>query len=82
VKQTTMAAKGRAVMDLLGLDHSDTEFYLPSRLASHPAAWLVSIGGLLYDARTLPSEVQAELARCDLIPGILVPSGPTTPDPE
>ena len=36
VKQTTMAAKGRVVMDLLGLDHFDTEFCLPSRLASHP----------------------------------------------
>ena len=42
VKQTTMAAKGRTVMDLLGLDYTDTEFCLPSRLASHPTAWLVS----------------------------------------
>jgi hypothetical protein len=82
VKQTTMAAKGRVVMDLLGLDHFDTEFCLPSRMASHPTAWLVSIGGLLYDARTLPTEVQAELARRGLIPGILVPPGPKTPDPE
>jgi hypothetical protein len=45
VKQTTMAAKGRVVMDLLGLDHFGTEFCLPSRLASHPTAWLVTIGG-------------------------------------
>jgi hypothetical protein len=82
VKQTTMAAKGRVVMDLLGLDHFDTEFYLPSRMASHPTAWLVTIGGLLYDARTLPTEVQAELARRGLTPGVLVPPGPTTPDPE
>lgn len=82
VKQTTMAAKGRAVMDLLGLDHFDTEFCLPSRMASHPTAWLVSIDGLLYDARTLPTEVQAELARCGLIPGVLVPPGQTRPDPE
>jgi hypothetical protein len=80
VKQTTMAAKGRVVMDLLGMDHFDTEFCLPSRMASHPTAWLVSIGGLLYDARTLPTEVQAELARRGLIPGIVVPPGPTKPD--
>jgi len=72
-----MAAQGRVAMDLLGLDHFDTEFCLPSRLASHPTAWLVSIGGLLYDARTLPTEVQAELARRGLTPGILVPPGPT-----
>jgi hypothetical protein len=82
VKQTTMAAKGRVVMDLLGLDHFGTEFYLPSRLASHPTAWLVSIGGLLYDARTLPTEAQAELARRGLIPGVLHPPGQPTPDPE
>ncbi|HEY6795936.1 MAG TPA: DUF6398 domain-containing protein [Kineosporiaceae bacterium] len=81
VKQTTMANKGRVVMDLLGLDHFDTEFCLPSRLASHPTAWLVSIDGLPYDARTLPTEIQAELARRGLIPGILAPPRPTTPDP-
>jgi Domain of unknown function (DUF6398) len=81
VKQTTMATKGRSVMDLLGLDHFDTEFCLPSRLASHPTAWLVSINGLLYDARTLPVELQAECARRGLIPGTLLPSTPAPPDP-
>lgn len=30
----------------------------------------------------LPTEVQAELARRGLIPGILVPPGPVTLDPE
>jgi len=82
VKQTTMATKGRSVMDLLGLDHFDTEFCLPSRLASHPTAWWVTIDGLLYDARTLPIEIQAELARRGLIPGVLIPSTPTPPDLE
>jgi len=82
VKQATMANKGRVVMDLLGLDHFDTEFCLPSRLASHPTAWLITIDGLLYDARTLPPQIQAELARRRLIPGVLVPAGPTTPDPK
>ena len=73
VKQTTMAAKGRTVMDLLGLDYTDTEFCLPSRLASHPTAWLVSINGLIYDARALPLPIQAECARRGLIPGVLAP---------
>jgi hypothetical protein len=68
VKQATMAGKGRVVMDLLGLDHFDTEFCLPSRLASHPTAWWIAIDGQLYDARTLPIEIQAELARRGLIP--------------
>jgi hypothetical protein len=82
VKQTTMAAKGRVVMDLLGLDHFDTEFCLPSRLASHPTAWWIAIDGLLYDARTLPPQIQAELARRGLIPDVLIPSAPTPPNPE
>lgn len=73
VKQTTMAAKGRTVMDLLALNYTDTEFCLPSRLASHPTAWLVSINGLIYDARTLPLPIQAECARRGLIPGVLAP---------
>jgi len=71
-----MANKGRTVMDLLGLDHFDTEFCLPSRLATHPTAWWVTIDGLLYDARTLPVEIQAELARRGLIPGVLLPPEP------
>lgn len=58
-----MAAKGRTVMDLLALNDTDTEFCLPSRLASHPTAWLVSINGLIYDARVLPLPIQAECAR-------------------
>lgn len=82
VKQTTMTTKGRSVMDLLGLNHFNTEFCLPSRLASHPTAWLVSIDGLVYDARALPVEIQAECARRGLIPGVLLPPGPTPPDPE
>ena len=58
-----MAAKGRVMMDPFGLDHFDTEFCLPSRLASQPTAWLITIDGLLNDARTLPPQIQAELAR-------------------
>lgn len=81
VKQATMAGKGRSVMDLLGLDHFTTEFYLPSRMASHPTAWLVSVDGMIYDARTLPLEIQAECARRGLIPGVLVPPGSAGPDP-
>jgi len=69
-----MAAKGRTVMDLLGLDHTGTEFCLPSRLASHPTAWLVSINGLIYDARSLPLPIQADCARRGLIPAILTPA--------
>jgi len=34
------------------------------------------------DARNLPVEIQAELARRGLIPGVLLPSAPTPPDPE
>lgn len=82
VKQATMAAKGRVAMDLFGLDHFDTEFCLPSRLASHPTPWLITFDGLLYDARTLPIQIQAELARRRLIPGILIPSTAPAPDPE
>ena len=60
-------------MDLLGLDYTDTEFCLPSRLACHPTAWLVAINGLIYDARALPLPVQAERARRGLIPAVLAP---------
>lgn len=74
VKQTTMSTKAKSVLDLLGLDHFGTDFCLPSRLVSHPTAWLVMIDGLIYDARTLPVDLQTVLARQGVIPGVVVPA--------
>jgi hypothetical protein len=74
--------QGPVGVDLLGLDHFDTRVVPAFPPGLLPTAWWIMIGGLLYDARTLPAEIQAELARRRLIPGILVPRrrGHPTPD--
>jgi len=81
VKQTTMSSKGRTIIDLLGLSEFDPEFYRPSRMASHPTAWYVTLNGFPFDARILPPEMQAELARRGLIPGVVVTAEDDGPQP-
>jgi hypothetical protein len=44
-------------------------------LADSPVPWLVEFNGLIVDARTLPSDVQAEARRKRLIPDLDPESG-------
>ena len=39
-------------------------------LASNPMAWMISVDGVIVDARTMPPEVQAEARRRGLIPDL------------
>jgi hypothetical protein len=39
-------------------------------LESHPMAWMISVDGLIVDARTMPPEIQAEARRRGLIPDL------------
>ena len=68
VKQTTMANKGRLIMDTLGIGLMDPEFSRRDILDKNPTIWLLEVDGLLVDARHLPETVQVEAWRCGLIP--------------
>ena len=58
VKQSTGTNKGALVRSTLGINPMDVNWCLPSRLESHPLAWLIEVNGLLMDARYMPREVQ------------------------
>jgi hypothetical protein len=68
VKQTTMANKGRLIMDSLHIGLMDPEFSRRDMLDRNPMVWLLQIDGLLVDARGLPEAFQVELCRRGLIP--------------
>jgi hypothetical protein len=68
VKQTTMANKGRLIMDTLNIGLIDPEFSRREILDKNPMTWLLEVNGLLVDARHLPETVQVEAWRRGLIP--------------
>ncbi len=73
VSQSGASAKSREIQRMLGISPMDPAWGLPSQLADHPFAWMVEINGLLFDARTLPRDIQEEAWRAGAIP--FVPEG-------
>lgn len=68
VKQTTMANKGRLIMDTLKIGLMDPEFSRRDVIDKNPMTWLLEVNGLLVDARHLPEALQVEAWRRGLIP--------------
>lgn len=70
-----MANKAKAIRDALATSQFDTEFCLPSRLATHPSAWYIELNGFVVDARALPADLLAEVHRRGLVPDPAVLGG-------
>lgn len=68
VPKSTLTNKAKLVQDALHIGPVEPEFCRRELLESHPYAWLISVGDVLVDARTLPPELQAEARRKGLIP--------------
>jgi hypothetical protein len=68
--QSTVQAKSKQIRDLLGMYQMSPEWSLPSRLDRNPLAWMISVNGLIVDARHLPRPIQEEAFRKGLIPYI------------
>lgn len=68
VSKATITNKAREIEHLLDMSPLATEWYLPARLQESPLPWLISINGLIIDARTLPREMQEDAYRLGLIP--------------
>jgi hypothetical protein len=58
VAQTTAGNKAKSIRDMLKIYIMDAEWTLPSRMGSNPLVWMISVNGLLVDARYMPREVQ------------------------
>lgn len=73
VPMSTLANKARLIRDVLRIGLFEPELCRRELLERHPMAWLISVDGLIVDARTLPPEVQAEARRRGLIPDLPAP---------
>ena len=76
VSASTGAAKSAEIRRLFKMRPMDPVWYRPSKLADNVMAWMISVDGLIVDARYAPREIQEEAARRGLIP--YLPPSPTT----
>ena len=68
VSQSAGQAKSKQVRDLLKIYPMDPNWTLPSRLDNNLMAWMISVDGLIVDARTMPLDVQQIAYEKGLIP--------------
>jgi Domain of unknown function (DUF6398) len=82
VKQTTMANKGRLIMDTLRIGLLDPEYCRGELLDRNPLVWMLEVDGLIVDAHSLPEAVQVQAWQRGLIPYVPARAGgdhPTAP---
>ena len=70
VNQTTMTSKSKQIRQMFKITAFDPNWTLPSKMDHNPRVWLISVNGLLLDARYLPREVQIEAYQRGFIPYI------------
>jgi len=70
ISKSTLSNKAKQIRDSLKLYQTHPEFSRRKLLANSPIPWLVEFNGFIVDARTLPSDVQAEARRKGLIPDL------------
>ena len=68
VSQSTASAKSTRIMDMLRIMQFHPEWTLPSLISENPLAWMISVDGLIIDARHAPRDIQEEAFRLGLIP--------------
>lgn len=68
VAASTASSKATQIKKMLKIDYSNAEWCLPSEAASNPMLWMVSIDGLVFDARMLSVEMQEACYKKGLIP--------------
>ena len=74
VPKRTLAAKAKLIHDLLRIGPMEPEFCRREILDSHPLAWLISVNGVIVDARDMSPEIQAVARQKGLIPELPVPN--------
>lgn len=70
VAASTASSKAAQIKKMLKIDYFNAEWCLPSKAVSNPMLWMVSIDGLVFDARTLPVDLQKMCYEKGIIPFI------------
>jgi hypothetical protein len=74
VNQSTGGNKSQLIRKMFDMTQMDPRWTLPSRMDKNPLAWMITVNGLMIDARYAPREVQEIAFRKGLIP--YIPSQP------
>ena len=70
VSKSSGANRAKLVRNTLDMSQFDATWFLPSRLAESPIAWLIEVNGLIVDARYISRKLQEIAYRKRLIPYI------------
>jgi hypothetical protein len=70
VSPSTGQSKSKQVRDTLDMHQMDPNWCLPSNLDNNPLTWMISVDGLILDARFAPPEIQEVAYAQGLIPYI------------
>lgn len=68
LSKSTVGNKAKQIKDLLQIGVFDPDWTLPSRIEQNPLAWMITVNGLIIDARHAPRPIQEEAYRKGLIP--------------
>ncbi len=68
VAQSIGGNKAKQIRDMLHITQFDSTWMLPSMIDQSPMAWMISVNGLIVDARSLPRPIMEEAYRKGLIP--------------
>ena len=68
--KSTVGSKSKEIRDLLKIGFMDPDWTLPSRIGDNMVAWMISVDGLILDARYLPRELQEAAYLKGLIPWV------------
>jgi hypothetical protein len=68
LSKSTGHTKAKMVLNLLKANRFNANWVLPSRLDTHPMAWMIMFNGFIVDVRQLPIEVQLMAYEKGLIP--------------
>lgn len=74
IAKSTGYNKSKEIRDLFDLTQFDPDWTLPSLMDQNPMAWMISVNGMIIDARHAPRYIQEEAYRKGLIP--YVPEDP------
>lgn len=68
LSKSTVGNKAKQIKDLLQIGVFDPDWTLPSKIEQNPLAWMITVNGLIVDARHAPRALQEEAYRKGLIP--------------
>lgn len=70
VKEGSGGGKSKLIRDTFKMYPFDPAWCLSSRIDDNPVVWMISVNGMIVDARCAPREIQAEAFLLGLIPYI------------